>query len=82
MKLKVNNKTLKAIGRVGKKVGINIAKTVGKKLIDYGLTKGGQAAGTAGASYLLGPEAGPIGGEIGGSIGHEAATGINSFIPK
>jgi hypothetical protein len=77
MKLKVNRKTLRNLGRIGKKLGLQVAKIVGKKTIDYGLTKGGQALGTAAGSYLLGPEAGPEGGVIGAAIGHETAGVIN-----
>lgn len=77
MKLKVTKKTLRNVGRIGKKVGIHLAKAVGKKVIDYGLTKGGQAAGTAAGTFLLGPQAGPIGGVIGETLGHETAGLIN-----
>ena len=81
LKLNVSKRQLRSVGRLGKKVGIKVAKQVGKKVIDFGLTKGGQALGGA-AAGLLGPEAVPIGAELGGLIGHEAAGAINSFIPN
>ena len=73
MKLKISKKQLR---QVGKKVG-GVAKVVGKKLIDLGLTRAGTVAGEAAGSYLLGPEAGPESGAVGGLIGHETAGAIN-----
>ena len=74
MKLKVSKKQLRQVGKKAK----GIAKTIGKKLINFGLTRAGTAAGSAAGSYLLGPEAGPEAGAIGGALGHETAGAINS----